>query len=97
MPVLAHPAVQRAADMQGCDAAELALRWAAWDVGAAVVPKASTPDHIAANWRAVERRRGLDPGARAEISGVPQSRLGTGAAYVPKGRGLDHLWDSDGV
>mgnify|MGYP001335412495 CR=1 FL=1 len=53
-PILKKPALKAVADKHGCDAAAIALAWVLRQPGAIAIPKATNPEHVRANMKALD-------------------------------------------
>jgi diketogulonate reductase-like aldo/keto reductase len=53
-PILRKPALKTIADKHGCDPAAIALAWVLRQPGVIAIPKASNPEHVRANMKALE-------------------------------------------
>src|SRR5204862_7441746 len=53
-PILRKPALGRLASKHNCDAAAVALAWVLRHPGVVTIPKATQPDHVRANVKAVD-------------------------------------------
>ena len=63
--VLANPEVRRIAAKHGATPAQVSLAWLLGQNGVAVIPKASSTDHLRDNWAALDLE--LDPADRAAL------------------------------
>src|SRR5439155_21703401 len=53
-PLLRKPALKKAADKHGCDPAAVALAWVLRQPGVVTIPKATNPEHVRANIKALD-------------------------------------------
>ena len=53
-PLLRKPALGKIADKHGCDPAAVALAWVLRQPGVITIPKATNPEHVRANMRALD-------------------------------------------
>jgi diketogulonate reductase-like aldo/keto reductase len=53
-PILRKPALKTIADKHGCDPAAIALAWVLRQPGVIAIPKASNPEHVRANMKALD-------------------------------------------
>ena len=53
-PLLRKPALKKIADKHGVDPAAVALAWVLRNPGAVAIPKAVNPEHVRANWKALD-------------------------------------------
>jgi diketogulonate reductase-like aldo/keto reductase len=53
-PILRKPGLKTVADKHGCDPAAIALAWVLRQPGVIAIPKASNPEHVRANMKALD-------------------------------------------
>jgi len=73
-PLLRKPALGKLAAKHGCDPAAVALAWVLRQPGVVTIPKASNPEHVRANMKALEVRLDAEDLAALDAAFPPPRR-----------------------
>jgi diketogulonate reductase-like aldo/keto reductase len=73
-PLLRKPALGRLASKHNCDAAAVALAWVLRHPGVVTIPKATQPDHVRANFKAVDVKLDAEDLAALDATFPPPKR-----------------------
>jgi diketogulonate reductase-like aldo/keto reductase len=73
-PLLRKPALGKIATKHGCDAAAVALAWVLRHPGVITIPKATQPDHVRANIKAVDIKLDAEDQAALDAAFPPPKR-----------------------
>ena len=73
-PLLRKPALGRLASKHNCDAAAVAVAWVLRHPGVVTIPKATQPDHVRANFKAVDVKLDAEDLAALDATFPPPKR-----------------------
>ena len=73
-PLLRKPALGKIADKHGCDPAAVALAWVLRQPGVVTIPKATKPEHVRANIKAVDVKLDAEDLAALDAAFPPPKR-----------------------
>ena len=74
-PLLRKPALGKIADKHGCDPAAVALAWVLRQPGVVTIPKATNPEHVRANIKAVDVELDAEDLAALDAAFPPPRRV----------------------
>jgi len=75
-PLLRKPALGKLADKHKCDPAAVALAWVLRQSGVVTIPKATKPEHVRANIKALDVKLDADDLAALDAAFPPPKRAG---------------------